>query len=269
MQVGWRTGFCGSLTTFASWKLQMVQMLLAGKGSYYGSQWLGAGMGLILGTMAGMSSLMMGQHVALMLLKRHRSKNTTANQLHQHPISFTPFTVSMCSLLVLSTAAAVFGVCWDTKVRFWRKFAAAVLLAPLGALARWQLSALNGTLPTPWLPIGTLCANLLACAISFASQGVDTRWSNLHSIYQLLLYALRTGLAGSLSTVSTWVVEVRPVYALPFLLGCIPGLIDSEARVACRDGDQGLRLRSAESRIVYSVGRRDLRVLSLDLTRRH
>ena len=190
-------------------------------------------MGLILGTMAGLSSLMMGQHVALMLLKWHRSKNGTSNQPHQHPTSFTPLTISVCFLLVLCTAAAIFGICWDSEVRFWRKFAAAVLLAPFGALARWQLSSLNGTL---WLPIGTLCANLLACTISFAAQGVDTRWSNLHSIYQLLLYALRTGLAGSLSTVSTWVVEVRPPYPLP--PGMHPrSLIDSEAHVACRNSD--------------------------------
>ena len=31
LQVGVRTGYCGSLTTFASWELSMVQLLIGGK----------------------------------------------------------------------------------------------------------------------------------------------------------------------------------------------------------------------------------------------
>ena len=38
LQVGLRTGFCGSLTTFSSWELESFQMLLGGKGRD-GGQW--------------------------------------------------------------------------------------------------------------------------------------------------------------------------------------------------------------------------------------
>lgn len=38
LHVGLRTGFCGSLTTFASWQLSVIQLLIGGKG-YQGGQW--------------------------------------------------------------------------------------------------------------------------------------------------------------------------------------------------------------------------------------
>ena len=47
----------------------MVQMLVAGTGAYYRSQWLGVGLALILGTMATLASLVLGQHVALGFLR--------------------------------------------------------------------------------------------------------------------------------------------------------------------------------------------------------
>lgn len=193
----------------------MVQMLLAGAGAYYESQWLGVGMGLILGTMSGLAALAAGQHVAVGLLKwsERSSKEKEHSALEEKPErnSFPILTFLVAFLCMAITGGALFGVCIDGGTSFWRRFYASVLLAPFGAVTRWQLSSMNGTGPWTWFPIGTFCANALACIISFTSQGIDTRWSVSMADYRLLLFALRTGLAGSLSTVSTWVVEVSPL----------------------------------------------------------
>jgi len=213
LQLGLRTGFCGSLTTFASWKLQMVQMLVAGTGAYYHSQWLGVGLALILGTMAALASLVVGQHVALGLLK-WRETRSNKNKLNEEAETSEGKSQTLMAILValtciLVSAGALFGVVASDGTGFWRRFYASVLLAPFGAVARWQLSSLNGTLPWSWFPAGTFAANMLACILSFVSQGIDTTMTGIKTEYQLLLFALRTGLAGSLSTVSTWVVEIQ------------------------------------------------------------
>ena len=62
--VGLRTGFCGSLTTFASWILQAVGMLAAG-------DWVGALCALALGVVVPVAALQVGQQVACALYARH------------------------------------------------------------------------------------------------------------------------------------------------------------------------------------------------------
>lgn len=68
-QVGLRTGLCGSLTTFASWNLQMVVMFVGGSPvkTAYGAQWVDAVAGLVIGTFCAMAALVIGQHMALLI----------------------------------------------------------------------------------------------------------------------------------------------------------------------------------------------------------
>ena len=188
-------------------------MLVAGTGAYYRSQWLGVGLALILGTMAALASLVLGQHVALGLLRwseTRTNKNKLQNEETTENKGQNALAITVAVICLLVSAGALFGVVESDGMGFWRRFYASVLLAPFGAVARWQLSSLNGALPWTWFPAGTFAANMLACILSFVSQGIDTTMSGIRTEYELLLFALRTGLAGSLSTVSTWVVEVRP-----------------------------------------------------------
>jgi fluoride exporter len=62
--VGARTGFCGSLTTFASWMLQVVSMFVAGS-------WVEAFAAIVLGVAVPMAALVVGQQVACALYARH------------------------------------------------------------------------------------------------------------------------------------------------------------------------------------------------------
>lgn len=100
--------------------------------------------------------------------------------------------------------------------------------SPVGSLLRWRLSMLNsGTgkgffpnrLPT-WVPWGTLCANVGAAMIGDIMTGLDDRFFSSSSEVGpsseitfkdewivALLFAINSGLAGSLSTVSTMIKE--------------------------------------------------------------
>ena len=70
LHLGLRTGFCGSLTTYASWMLQMVQMFVGGPPSRFGSEWPAALWGIYTNIALSMTALVMGQHLALALHTR-------------------------------------------------------------------------------------------------------------------------------------------------------------------------------------------------------
>lgn len=95
----------------------------------------------------------------------------------------------------------------------------AILFGPVGCLLRWRLGVLNYSLPRPyeWLPLGTLCANLLACMLDFGMAALlAKRGSQLTFVQASVVSALVTGCGGCLSTVSTWVAEVSVVEVTRF-----------------------------------------------------
>jgi fluoride ion exporter CrcB/FEX len=113
------------------------------------------------------------------------------------------------------------------------------LLSPFGTLLRWLLSSFNGSIRKEgweWLPIGTLAANLLAVAISGLAAALTLGTSN--PAIKMWEAAVKTGFAGSLSTVSTYIAETEGLLrALPrhawgyyysfgsILLACLVGII--------------------------------------------
>ena len=249
----------------------MVQMLLSGKEVFHASQWLGTITGLMIGAMTALSALVFGQHVALGLFQWNQKRAATNHKpsLPQseetRPRCPVILTVTVVTLFLLLSSGALYGVLSENGAGFWRRFCASVLLAPIGALLRWQLSALN---PSDdlcrWFPRGTFIANMLACAISFLSQGIDTRWNSIHPRYIVLLVALRTGLAGSLSTVSTWVVEARKnSLLLPVVTKGDFVDVDSEAHEWNGVSQSCLCVSYCESRSGFGDGNCDLWTLHL------
>ena len=82
------------------------------------------------------------------------------------------------------------------------------LLSPCGTLLRWKLSHWNGRITRKhweWLPIGTLAANLLATTISALAAALALQTTD--PTFIMWERAIKTGVAGSLSTVSTYVAE--------------------------------------------------------------
>lgn len=88
----------------------------------------------------------------------------------------------------------------------------ALLFAPFGCVLRWLLSKLN-TMERPlrWFPVGTFAANMIACSINFIVGGLTNKY-NLGYWPMVILPAIRVGYAGALSTVSTFIAEVRYVF---------------------------------------------------------
>jgi fluoride ion exporter CrcB/FEX len=69
--VGMRTGFCGALTTFASWNTQMVVMICGGSATEIGSsQWVSAFWGYLVGLFVALESFVLGKSVAFALSRR-------------------------------------------------------------------------------------------------------------------------------------------------------------------------------------------------------
>ena len=87
---------------------------------------------------------------------------------------------------------------------------AAVLAAPVGALARWRLSPLNYTLPgrARFLPLGTLAANVGGCVLTCGVAAWTARAPPPPGgAAAVVATALQVGVAGALSTVSTLAAE--------------------------------------------------------------
>lgn len=59
LQIGIRTGFCGCLTTFSSWMLELMTVAIQN------NQWVNAAVGFIVGLYSAIGSYMVGIHVAL------------------------------------------------------------------------------------------------------------------------------------------------------------------------------------------------------------
>jgi len=103
-------------------------------------------------------------------------------------------------------------------IRFYRQVWISSLFALPGSLLRWNLSFLNGQLflgseRLRWVPWGTLTTNVLGCIISVIAQAMIIRLDDdAVSLKRLLLVGMKTGLAGNISTVSTFVKEIVHLY---------------------------------------------------------
>ncbi|CAL5222003.1 g4291 [Coccomyxa viridis] len=77
LHVGLRTGYCGSLTTFASWEYSLVTSLIGGLGKE-GGQWSEFLWGLVIGLQLSLSSYALGRLCAL-LIDRYLTPGGTAD----------------------------------------------------------------------------------------------------------------------------------------------------------------------------------------------
>lgn len=141
---------------------------------------------------------------------REIGATTAADNAHECPnnsrLSQYIACVFLCVLFTLLLGGCIVGALLDTDVPQRRFNWASAMFAPLGAVVRWRLSVLNAILPR--FPLGTFAANTLAVILNLVIGVVLlTRARELSDDAFLFLSAIRTGLGGSLSTVSTWIFE--------------------------------------------------------------
>lgn len=211
----------------------MVERLVKG-------DWARALLGYLLGAELSGASLAVGHHAAAALWHAHahsrrREGNAAAAsessggvtglvgepppRATSHPAPTELWAEDAAAAVVLAAALAgcVAGLA-RSPVAAWRIACLAALCGPVGVVLRWQLSRLNGSLrAAPWLPLGTLAANVIACVFDAAlgAAAVRTRLGRGQYWSAVLDAALEAGIGGGLSTVSTAAGEAALLLSVP------------------------------------------------------
>lgn len=213
LHLGIKTAFCGSFTTFSSWNSQMVLMMDGTANPFLGTQVLAALFGYTIGYQAAMASFRAGRTLSAWTLRRSNPHifNADLSMIdlrsrchHVHLVWMTPLLlcVFIVALISLYMAADLY---WG--IAYYRVLWIACLSCPIGTIIRWRLSTVNGAFN---YPTGTFLANFLA---SILSAGL-TAWAIIESVdkgakrWEIpAIKAVSLGVAGSMSTVSTWAKE--------------------------------------------------------------
>jgi fluoride ion exporter CrcB/FEX len=227
LHLGLRVGFCGSLTTWASWNQTMVERIVHG-------DWARGLIGYVVGAELAAASLMLGfhavhacHHSAVPATVRDSEDSvlgddgvdvairepppppcsTPAPRPADDPHGAWKIEDKLCLALLLACLAGCIATVVAAPAASSRSICLAALFGPFGVVARWYLAKLNAR--TAWLPIGTLAANTLACAFdaSVASAFVADKLGRGQYWGSLLSTALQSGIGGGLSTVSTVAAE--------------------------------------------------------------
>lgn len=223
-------------------------MMLDGTETALGPQVASALFGYAIGVACAVSSFLFGRITFGWLQSRHPEQPTDAidvaetlrhsNELPEEPtniessghdslhVRVRQSTLSYCRQLLGITygpfivAGVILGACLvaDFVVgnHWYRKIWMAALLTPPGAVLRWKLSGYHTaglrSVHLEWLPLGTLLVNLLAACISATAHAVNAETiepsMNSKVWTSALIFAVETGFAGSLSTVSTLMREM-------------------------------------------------------------
>ncbi|OMP89360.1 UPF0695 membrane protein [Diplodia seriata] len=230
--IGLTVGFCGSLTTFSSFmrdaflalsndlntapmsSTETLSSPARSRNAGYSVEALLAV--LILEVAAGLASLSFGAHAALyseriivarpvIPKKKNEKKKTTT----------TTTTRSVLDPLVAVLAwpmwlgAVLMGIWAPHGHGAWRGQAVfALVFAPAGCVARYRLSAwLNGRVPR--FPLGTFAANVCGTVVLGMCYDLQHTGGGHGVVGCQVLQGVMDGFCGCLTTVSTWVLELK------------------------------------------------------------
>ena len=246
LHAAYTVGFCGSLTTFASWNTQMVVMMY-GRQTQLGPQVIPALAGYLLGLITAVASFHFGRQCSSWLQAWKANHVKPECDVIEHEIeggsSGNPFQRSATSLsgsnagpegrrllsllsfispkrltaLFAATLLVIFIVAYQVfGIVFYKNLFFVCLFTPPGVILRWNLSTWNsrrgGLDFLAWVPLGTFTANILASLVSITCASLiyrfQTQQSDIHGWVIPLLDAAKVGFAGSLSTVSSMAKEI-------------------------------------------------------------
>lgn len=195
------TGFCGSLTTFSSWQMDIFDSWL-NSGRYPRSGFYDAvdGVAKIAFTLAlSLGSVSFGHHMACQVSDHPALQKQTRRSISK---------VLRTVLLMLSVLCytAVFPAYLLMPRSFRHKATASLLFAFPGTFTRYTLSTWLNRVSQKF-PMGTFTANILGTAILAGLHVIQSQRTN--GLVCSILQGLIDGFCGCLTTVSTYAVEVR------------------------------------------------------------
>lgn len=190
------TGFCGSLTTFSGWQLDVFRAWINDDRSGLHNAVDGIGISLFTLT-ASLGSFAFGHDVGSMLLP-HIS-------IPSFPPKWQRYSITLLSGLIYASAIlAYFLLPSDYR----HQATSALLFSYPGTLTRYLFSVLlNPRFKA--LPTGTLIANILGTALLAAFHALRSLAHPLSPSACGTLQGLADGYCGCLTTVSTFVAEIR------------------------------------------------------------
>ncbi|CAH1763860.1 17329_t:CDS:2 [Entrophospora sp. SA101] len=174
---GLTIGLCGSITTFSSWILLTIKLLINYPNNYSNGQNVLASLAAI-GITIGMSvsGLRFGEHLGDFILSSQRFKSTNL-----HKISTKPFNLKELSVIDWIIVG------FSTFVRLW-------------------LSRYNRI--TKFFPIGTFAANILGSTILGILYLLGHGTISSNTGCDLISSGLADGFCGCLTTISTFAAEI-------------------------------------------------------------
>ena len=147
--------------------------------------------------------------------KEKRMERVTMITILLHKV--IPFFIAISFLVA-------YGVTVDEgNIQFYRELFACSILTPIGVHLRWKLAALNGrgigsSRKFEWVPWGTFAGNVVAVIFSVVFQALYMKHrgggKEDYGYILALLVGMKTGVAGSLSTVSSFAKEVHNLATL-------------------------------------------------------
>jgi CrcB protein len=251
LQLGLRTGFCGSLTTFASWSFSMTKLWFNEDGLNPNASAWNAVFGWVIGFLLCLASVKVGEQFAMLSMdyqenvrfvggkKSDDAGDDEENEGESARIETdrgdccggkvaemcctggSGVMVVQCTVFLALIAFHMYCIVTyarNTDNKLSKKMLSLVL-APLGTIVRWQLSKVNGLWQIKTFFVGTFLANFLACCIDGVVLGLQTHYTNMSATYHALS-AVATGFSGCLSTVSTFMTEIFKL--IPSTKGAFP-----------------------------------------------
>ena len=230
------TGFCGSLTTFSSWNVEAAQVLMQFNHTTLNSNQHGyytSGIGYLTVLLLGF-----GMPIAAMLLGRNISKACESvfekMKLQRYTRCCTiPRVIISVSIIVgyIVVSATLIAVC-VYYTNYFLLFS--LLLGSIGTYIRWQLSSLDNIASFQEFPLGTFLANTLGSIILVVTSiaiAFYTDETEIEPIKTAILTGVASGFCGSLTTVSTFLVQLSFMPFHKAILYALVSLLTSQVLI--------------------------------------
>ncbi|TIA87775.1 hypothetical protein E3P99_02977 [Wallemia hederae] len=212
LSVAINTGFCGSLTTFSTFMLDVFKAYTyITPSGYVARNAKGATfdvIGEVIAT-AGISiaSVQLGLGIGRAIQGSIHLPESTSDTSKSHRARKITSTTAAIILAIAAYVIAL-ALALSPSTASTRQWTYALLFAPAGAYTRHKLAQLANKGVLPW---GTLTSNVLGCIFTSLGFGlVHLQGSAMSSAVRCnVLHALQDGLGGALSTVSSLAAELN------------------------------------------------------------